>query len=189
MTIHMEYVSFVVFLLLQISFGSTHLSQRNNGLDSKITLKLIEKIGDLERKVSKLEKNEKQMMESIHALIQANAQFRLANMEFQKRLKNIEQEAKENVNKELDDRLKKLEKRLREEDNLIESVEEKLGYQTQGEKGSCEKSQIPACREDNVETVGIYQDAEGGNHQGKLTPIVINGGNMEFVIANDKESN
>ena len=80
----------MVILLFQISFGFTGLSNNNNGLKSKLTLKLIEKIGDLQWKVTKLEKNEKQMMESIRALIQTNAHFRLANMDFQKRPSNIE---------------------------------------------------------------------------------------------------
>ena len=138
----------MVFLSFQISFGFTGLSNNNNGLNSKITLKLIENIGDIQWKVTKLENNEKQMMESIRALIQNNAQFRLANMEFQKRLSNIEQDKKDNVNKELENRLKNLESKLSEQDSAIENKSERVGYQTQSENGSCEQSNVLSRREE-----------------------------------------
>ena len=140
MAVFMGYMLFVALLLLGISFGFTDLSNSNNRFNSNLMSNLVEKIGDLERKVIKLERNGKQMMESLRVLIQTNAQFQLTNMDFQNRLKNIEQECNINGYKERDDRIKNVIARLRKHDEVTENSDEQFKYRAQDKVKLCEKS-------------------------------------------------
>ena len=142
MAVYMEYMLFVALLLLGKSFGFTDLSNSNNRFNSNLMSNLVEKIGDLERKVIKLERNGKQMMESLRVLIQTNAQFQLTKMDFQNRLKNIEQECNINGYKELDDRIKNVIARLRKLDDVTDNSDEQLKYHARGKVKLCEKSRI-----------------------------------------------
>ena len=164
MSKYIKYLLLVVFILNKISCGFTDFSKDNN-IDLKLMMKLIEKISELERNVTKLEKNEKQMMESIRALIQTNAQSRLATMELQKRLTNVETEMKDNVSKELADRLKNLEEESKEKEHVINNLVERLEYLKEGDYGSCVKSRIPPCSEEKGERLGVLEKADGGKCQ------------------------
>ena len=64
----------------------------SNTSDGKLMMKLIEKLDILERKVTKLEKNELQMKESIRALIETNAKLRMENLQLDQRVENLETE-------------------------------------------------------------------------------------------------
>ena len=80
----------------------------NNNINEKLMMKLIEKLDILERKVTKLEKNELQMKESIRALIETNAKLRMENLQLDQRVENVETEFNQKREK-VDDEMEKYE--------------------------------------------------------------------------------
>ena len=82
----------VVANIANVVLSVTMYETLNDNVDQTIMMKLIEKLDTLEGKVTKLEKNELQMKESIRALIETNAKLRIENLELGKRVGNVETE-------------------------------------------------------------------------------------------------
>ena len=129
--------SLVVIVLIKVACGFTEFSN-----DSKTMMMLISKIGDLERKVTKMEKNERQMTDSIRALIQTNAQLRLSNSEHEK------------IEHTVETRLRELEKKLNDKDSVMEELANILEFRGKDHVDVCVKSGIPACRDETNEAKG-----------------------------------
>ena len=129
----------VYIMMFKNIYGFTELSNGNNG-DPKLMMKLMEKIDALERKVEKMEKNEKPTMDSIRALIQTNVQFRLSISEHKK------------IEQTLEKRLKELEKKSKDKDRVIEMLKNIFEFRRSGSKDFCVKSGIPSCIDVEKET-------------------------------------
>ena len=82
----------VVANIANVVLSVTMYETLNDNVDQTIMMKLIGKLDILEGKVTKLEKNELQMKESIRALIETNAKLRIENLELGKRVGNVETE-------------------------------------------------------------------------------------------------
>ena len=81
----------VFFLCIQHASCNFDNSAKTPGnMDQKLIMKIIEKIGFLEKKITKLEKRDEQMQDSIRALIANDARMRLENSEIGKRITDIE---------------------------------------------------------------------------------------------------
>ena len=107
-------------------------------MDQKLIMKLIEKIGFLEKKITKLEKRDEQMQDSIRALIANDARMRLENSEIGKRITYIES---------------KIGELGKSNSNLVELFDN-LKH---GTDGVCVKLNIPQCGASEDESVTNYE--------------------------------
>ena len=128
----------VFFLCIQHASCDVDNTKASGNMDQKLIMKLIEKIGFLEKKITKLEKRDEQMQDSIRALIANDARMRLENSEIGKRITYIES---------------KIGELGKSNSNLVELFDN-LKH---GTDGVCVKLNIPQCGASEDESVTNYE--------------------------------
>lgn len=125
---------------LAVGDGELLTTSKPDNEDSTTISKLIEKINNLEQN---MEKKEKQIKNSIRALIETNARLRLTNFELEKRVKALEKISAEN------------EKAIQDLTNVLE-------YNPEIDDRSCLKAGISDCNAEKEDFLAVNGDSQQG---------------------------